>query len=316
MIAAYDLFYWQPSFCTVVFLMAAEYERRKRFAHGIKDSERIDIELWDSERRHKGWPRTKEETDACISRIFMPMCSLLPSVTSIKSRPPVQSFEMLSYDGCFTLGHKFNAKLFIEAYSAGVRPLRAQAYSLPPQTGVFQSDRPVVTITLRECGVKHWAVRDSNVEVWRKAAMELNNHYHVVVLRDFDKASKPLAGCYIYPEGSTVLKARAALYQQADLNVFVNNGPAYLSLALDAPTLIFKPTCEEAGKSHNEASMAEAGIIRGHQILGAPAHQRMCWLDETPDNIVSAVAQMFDVSTYSPNFADRAVCKTPSAVVG
>ena len=66
-------------------------------------------------------------------------------------------------------------------------------------------------------------------------------------------------------------------------------------MALDAPTIMFKPTAETSCWAHTAQAMRQCGIIEGQQMKGAPRHQWLNWGPETADNIVHVVEDYFSV---------------------
>jgi hypothetical protein len=67
--------------------------------------------------------------------------------------------------------------------------------------------------------------------------------------------------------------------------MFVSNGPAGFAMAIDAPMLMLKPTCDKLGWSFSEAFYVHNGI----KILpGNPKHQRMVFEEDTAANIIKA----------------------------
>lgn len=277
--ATFDLHWWQPSFTSVIFLMGVEHERIRRKAASV------DIIVTGEPQAFKGWPRTAREVNACLANIFHPMARMLPSVSGVEQRKNVEPDS-------FRLRSKFDAMPFMEAYAAGIRPLRA-----PRDYG---ARRPrLVTITLRECGEinGHWPQRDSNLKEWIEAANEIAQTHEVIIVRDTAKAFEPIKGHETHPLASVNLDARARLYSKAACNLFVNNGPAWFALALDAPAVIFKLTHNEAGKTHAAAAMARFGIVRGEQIAGAPLHQRLSWRKEKAKHIIDATHRFLEERT-------------------
>lgn len=279
LLGVFDLETWQPTYTTMCLLMELEVANR-----ALPHREEIEIEFNPGTikgfGRHHRWPNQHAEKVQCLNNIALPMCHMLPWVTSVKvlkerrERPAHAIGTPNNYDWTF----------FMDAYRKGIRPLR---YYVDPH----RKGPRLITITLRECGKVHWEARDSKVGEWCAAATELvRAGYEVVVVRDTRFANVPLRQLTIAPHASTHLAYRAELYNRAALNLFVNNGPAWLSMAMDLPTILFRPTCDGAGKSHSTVSSAGHGVIKDQQIEGAPPHQRLCWKDDKADNILEAVA--------------------------
>jgi hypothetical protein len=289
--ATLDMHHWQPSYAVLTFLMDAEAARI------VSGDEKMQVEVMPSNDGLFGpyhrWPSDKVECRRMFNNLVLPMIAQLPSVETIKvltDRVPIEGFSS---------GHKFNFQRWVLAYSAGIRPLRATSLRdkgdrvrLSGHVTKRVVDDKLITITLRECTKEHWPQRNSDVDQWVMAARRLIHlGYHVVIVRDTNRADDPLGELDIDPDASRFLDWRARLYSRSALCLFVNNGPAWYALSLDVPVMLFKPTCETAHKSCKAESMAAYGIVQGEQIVGAPAHQRLVWHDDTADAIVDHVRQ-------------------------
>ena len=273
--AVYDLEHWQPSYTTAVFLLIAEQQRI------LRGEEHIDIEIMQGTQEggfgyYHRWPKLLSDKQKMYDNVLSPMLYMLPSVRSVKFQVPRYELE----PDTFILPTKYQTEGYIKAYSSGLRPFH--------QPMNCWRDSKLITVTLRECGIHHWPQRDSDMARWTGAARILQGKgYKVVVVRDSQFYDHPVKKLVIDPEAALYLECRARLYQRAALNLFVSNGPAWFSLALDVPLLMFRPTCETANKGSTDEAMAAAGVIRGQQIVGAPLHQRLVWEDDLPDTIVN-----------------------------
>lgn len=228
-------------------------------------------------RRDSLWPHSALERTRMLREVAMPIFMLLPSISSVTlahERP--------------THGLGIGRRMYgldqqVAASRKGIRPLRAP--SQPRR-------RPMITMTLREC--EHWPKRNSNVAQWAAAARILMAAgWQVVIVRDTLRADEPLEDLTTLPVASRKLFARAELYASAELNLFVSNGPAWLSLAMDLPTIIFRPGCEQLGKAFGRAHFERSGVKWGWQMPGSPAWQRLAWTDDTAAEIVNAVDDFF-----------------------
>lgn len=256
-------------------LMAGEQRRRQL------DYRWINVEFVPGPNEGFGekdlWPYTRAAREHMMRHVCMPLCALLPSVhkTTWLKRPE-QATEGIKH-GTRTFAE------FMTAYEAGIRPLRP---NIP-----YERQHGLVTITLREA--EHWPSRNSNVLEWMKAAHHLVvEGYKVVFVRDTHKAHEPLVGFTTLPDASLKISHRAALYCSADVNLFVNNGPAWFSLTLDAPTLIVKPSVEDAGKAAKAETLEKLGVLP--TLKGAPGHQRVVPVSDTADNILAAFADFME----------------------
>jgi hypothetical protein len=116
-----------------------------------------------------------------------------------------------------------------------------------------------------------------------------------MIIRDAAKKGEPLTG---WGGGghttrpSVDLALRASLYAEAKLNVGISNGPMWMAIFMDAPTLMLRPTTNEAGGCYDDRFFAEHGIKRGEQLPNSPPHQRLVWEEDTCDMIVRSVEEM------------------------
>jgi hypothetical protein len=110
-----------------------------------------------------------------------------------------------------------------------------------------------ITITLREAD--YWPQRNSNLDEWLKFANSIPDH--IIWVRDTDKATDPIGGYSICPEASKDIDKRLALYRRAEMNFFVNNGPAaFAHYSRDIPYRIFFLTAP--GYTANEPNWLKA----------------------------------------------------------
>lgn len=275
--AYYDLAVCPPTYDIVAFLCAAERERLR----GKED--RLSIEILpgpkDGFRDDKFWPYGREALEAVLHHIAMPMAAMLPSggrdVVLRQARPERPSANAIG------LGQRlYGTKTFMECMAVGIRPLRATGKPMP-------RNPRLVTITLREA--EHWPERNSNVPEWLAAAQAIRGRgYLVTIVRDTCKADVPFGDFGIDPQAARHLSARARLYESAVCNLFVNNGPAWMAMALDAAVLMFKPTVENLMPTCSAKFFAACGVPTRGQIPGAPAYQRLVWREDTADAIVEA----------------------------
>jgi hypothetical protein len=268
----YDLACCPPTYDAISALCRAEAERRRLGA------EIIEIEILPGPvggfRSDNLWPRSVDERSRMLRNVLLPLCHLLPnvSITLHPFRPP----------GVHGIG--IGQKLYglpelVATYARDIRPLR-------PVSEVTRG--PMITITLREC--EHWPERNSNVPEWLEAGRRLKAMGHVVVfVRDTLRADEDLPGATVIPAASKSLYCRADLYASAALNLFVSNGPAWLSMAMDLPTMIFRPGDEKLGRAFGRRHHEASGLKWGGQMPNSPDYQRLVWQDDTADNIVNGV---------------------------
>lgn len=263
-----------PCFDIYNALMRSEWERREL------GYQFVDVEIVAGPNEGFGmkslWPFTADGRRGMLGNVVLPMCGMLPSVRHVRHVPLERA----------TPGRKHSTHTFagfMRAYAKGIRPLR-------PRWHVQRNPRSV-SITLREA--EHWPSRNSKVEEWTRAAAHIAAMgFNVTVVRDTVHADARLPGAATprvdtSPVCSRDLAHRAALYCGSVCNMFVNNGPAWFSLALDAPTIIMRPANEKSGKAASAETLIGLGITPDG-MKGAPPHQRVVWQDDTTDNILAA----------------------------
>lgn len=152
----------------------------------------------------------------------------------------------------------------------------------------FTDDRPLIVVTTREA--EHWTERNSNMEAWAKLVGLWMDDKRVVFIRDTEAVFGDFKG-ETAPWASVNLDLRMALYEAADLNLAVNNGPCHLLYFSDAPYVVFKqlvgvvPGCTEDWWSK------AIGLKVGEQYPWARSDQVLAWKPDTYENIKEAVDQ-------------------------
>lgn len=272
MIAHYDRKHNPASYDIVTFLLQLERERIARCVSTVEIV--IQPGPCGGFRQDDLPPRSIAARQQMLDNVVVPMCQMLPCVTSVlvpEIRHEPKCYGSDRYMVGFTQ--------FVDAMTEGCRPLRPE--------GSQRALARRVTMTLRES--QDWPTRNSKVDQWCQAARELSQlGFEIIVIRDTAHADEPLSDLTTDPEASCVLARRARLYRSAACNLFINNGPAWFCMALDAPTVILRPATEDANHVSGAAGLASYGIKRGHDLPRAPNHQRIVWADDTRDNIVAA----------------------------
>lgn len=273
--AYYDLATSPPTYDIVAFLVAAE---RYRLA---MRGERLAIHVVPGPvggfRNDRLWPHTIAGREQMLHQVALPMARMLRSATValLPGRPHRASMTSIGLNG-----RCYGTALLVECLRQGIRPLRPAAAA--------PRDPRLVTITLREA--EHWTPRNSNVPQWIAAGLAIADRgYQVIVVRDTLQADQPIDGLATSARAAIELEERAMLYRRAACNLFVNNGPAWLALALDAPVLMLKPTVEGLMATCSNAYLVRCGIAVGGQIPGSPSYQRIAWhSDDSAAEILGA----------------------------
>lgn len=263
--ACYDLAHNPPTFDAVAFIVQVVEQFGTEpvainIAHGPVEGFRND----------NVWPQSIGKRERLYAQILVPLFQMLPSVRIIRHD---------SREGWGKNEYTIPWKHFVRCNSKGIRPLQPRAH--------VPTDPRLVTITLREAD--HWPQRNSNVPEWLLAARVIREMgYRVVFIRDTKFATDSFDEFPVSWRAATDLHARGALYRAATCNMFVSNGPAWLAMACDAPTLVFRPTCEDLGSCYDSNWFRECGVEPGGQFPNTAKHHRLIWAADTRDTIISA----------------------------
>ena len=283
MLAVYDLECNPPTYDVVAFLALLEVERLRR------GEEHIDLHILPGPIggfRHDGlWPRSIEQRVAIRRNILVPICRLLPSIRSVT----VQPTRVVPVGDEFGFRvRKISLPAIVEAMKHDSRPLRgAKAIH------GHRVEERLITLTLREAD--HWPLRNSKTREWIEAAIALEGlGYQVIVIRDTCQADKPIASVKTSPLASKNLNHRASLYMEAVLNVGISNGPMWMALFMDVPTLMLRPVTE-AAHGYNASFFKRCGLPKDTQLANSPSYQRLAWVDDTCENIVNEIGEMLCV---------------------
>jgi hypothetical protein len=278
-IACYDLSRCPPTYDAVAFLALAELERQRT------GSPNIDVVILpgpvDGFRRDNLWPHDIASRRQLRDNVLIPLMHLLPKVTSVSLRnnPSPHSGQVEGWGrGEYLVG----LPNILRALKSNCRPLR----------GRQDTQEKFITFTLREA--EHHRLRNSRTGEWIVAAHRLiSKGYHVVIIRDTSKVDHRLPdGIRHNRMAAFDLGTRASLYASSCLNVGVSNGPMWMSIFMDAPTLMLRPTTNEAGGCYDDTFFAQYGVKRGDQLPNSPPHQRLVWEEDYCDMIVQSVEDM------------------------
>jgi hypothetical protein len=180
----------------------------------------------------------------------------------------------------------YGLRVLLAMFGKGTFPLAA-----PSPVRRAEPYSTYATITLRETA--YWPTRNSNLEEWLAVAAWLaGNGIAPVFVRDTAKAGEKLP--YEQSEAaSRFLLERANLYAGAALNLFVNNGPAWMCMAMGLPLLVTKMIAPDAPATTPEF-FAACGLKPGSQIAGARTSQRLLWEDDRAAAIIPAAEAMLE----------------------
>ena len=125
-----------------------------------------------------------------------------------------------------------------------------------------------ITITQRNYGRNMY--RNSNMNDWKMVREHLSHNHEVIVIKD-------------YQEQPISLFDRIKLYSSAEMNLFVNNGPAILCMLSELPYMTFK--MESKGSASRE-HLAQIGLPVGSQVPWRVANQQIVWAEDNFKNII------------------------------
>lgn len=273
--ACYDLSVSPPTYDYISFLVAAE---TARIDAGLSD---INIHILpgprDGFRRDSLPPYTAQEREHMRDAIVVPASRLLSSCNVVacklnREKPAEPTF------GFGRPVHGFGT--LFKAAQRGIFPLRA--------TDSLGEPMPkTATITLREA--PYWPTRNGDVAEWMAVAGELRRQgWRVIFVRDTSKADKPIDDFEIDPTASRSILHRAVLYQKASLNLFTNNGPAWMCLYMGASCMIFRMTALNAPCA-NENYFRHHGWRRGEPWPNLAARQHVSWEPDKFAPIMAAI---------------------------
>lgn len=272
--AVYDLGVSPPTFDIVAFLAEAE---RYRIAH---DFDQIDVCIQPGPMhgfRNDNLPPDVETREAMLWRVCVPLARALPSVRNVaalKERAPLAG-------DVFPEGWKDDAPVshYGASYMHGAVPMfKASTYSRRRVPNI-----PYATITLRQSS--YWPERNSNIAAWKTAARWLwEQQIWPVLIPDAEADSQDTGWTGEFrPDAALDLDTRLALYECAEMNYGVSNGPTSILPFLDAPYTLFRGF-NEACPSTSEAFLASHGVDKTTQFS---THGKDVWLSDSVENVLS-----------------------------
>jgi hypothetical protein len=158
------------------------------------------------------------------------------------------------------------------------------------------NNKKVLTVTIRNYNDS--SKRNSNLNEWKKAIQTLKKDFFVVLVPDSSELTNNFQGVKSYEylnynhiaiEAAINFDIRLALYECADLNLFVNNGPCVVAtLSNDVKFLMFKILVD--GIPHAEAPfLRDLGYVINENPKYLNKKQKYVWKDDTAENIISEV---------------------------
>ena len=315
--AVYDLSIYPVTFDFIAFLANANAHRESMEADGLDVfiiSEWTDPIQGDSDEHH---PASLTRPETFIHNFITEAALLFPAVRSFQLRrdrkqfvnewPTIASaqdtypptYNPLTPDA--GLSNDTPPLYGLAHLDAGKRS-PSKAYCLTPTKEAMDlasrwlqardSGKFVITITLREA--QHDRARNSHIENWQKAIDTLGpSEFTYVVLRDYSALFSPcpLRGETVFECNEAVISLpfRAALYEQAFINLMTNSGPAslcYLNHRCNYLVFMEKGDFKERWYP---AMAFQHGVEAGEDLPHATPARRLCWSKDEPGAIVAAV---------------------------
>tara|TARA_R110000868_G_scaffold41729_4_gene142135 strand:- start:4727 stop:5614 length:888 start_codon:yes stop_codon:yes gene_type:complete len=287
MLAVYDLAVSPPTYDFIGFLVTAE---RQRIRWGEKSISFVIVGGPNNGFREDNYPpHDPVLRRKMLDNIVKPMCTLLPSCDSVREIPRTELAGMLAGQArVFPVGYipmepkpAYGTVYYVKSARAGVLPLVVD--NVVPEPGL-------VTITLRQS--HYWPTRNSDVDEWVKVAHELKSRgKRVVFVPDADGHDERLNGFEIDTRAATDLIHRARLSANAELNLSVSNGPAWmLCMMPQVKYMVFKLVAEGA-------IACDPKFFSDHQLpvgtqLGRKDH-KIVWEEDKAEIILAAIDEGF-----------------------
>jgi hypothetical protein len=286
LLAVYDL---AAEVMTYDFLWFLVYAERERCRRGLERGHLLIV---------PGWHEAEGDRER-LHNLLIPCVGLFPAWTGITLADDRHQADRLHRRARHALPADFHPWGAVSLHDAAtIALLEPSAASEVPELTVpaaalrqvdrrlapLRGDRRVVAITLRGYGLH--PERNSNLSAWQEFAAGLDPEQWLVVwVPDTAAALSPgleSAPGVVFAEAAVDLHLRAALYQWADINMGINNGP--MSLCYFNPQcryLVFK-LLNEAATATSRAFLERRGVVIGADLPFAGANQHLVWEDDQP----------------------------------
>jgi hypothetical protein len=278
--AIYDMQVAPPTYEIFTFLSAAE---KYRLDKGFDCIDLIFLPGPMFGFRDDGLPPSVPERQSMLHRVCVSGARLLPSVRNVHvmtARSHISSQDVFPPDWTndrprFAYGPKYQKN--------GLRCLVSTQAARDEINRLFQ--KKYATITLREA--EYWPSRNSNLKAWDAAARELQwSGVEPVIIPDTHGAGIPKFKNF-WPAAWDV-DLRMALYESAEMNFFVSNGPMSLCIlgAEKCPYTTF--ILRDGSPATNEEFLAANGVNIGDQWS---ENGRAYYEDDTVESVVRVIRQ-------------------------
>jgi hypothetical protein len=278
--AFYDLALSPAKYDFVGFLQNADRYRKLMLLEGI----RFVFVLGPNQGfREDALPPAPPKRALMLNNILIPMCFMLGIPVEIIIATREEARELQTGE-IFPMGYLVDNP--VNHYGAHImtREFRRGNYPLKPVKKI-EKQPDLITITLREC--HYWPTRNGNRETWLAAA-EIIKKAGLRVLFIPDVDSLPIEDSDT--EASIDLNRRAAIYESAEHNFFVNNGPAWMAAAMPNTNCTIFKILAEGAVCVSEKYYRNIGFPKGSQI-GRPNH-KIVWEDDTKEHVLPVVHEV------------------------
>ena len=233
-----------------------------------------------------------------IRNILIPCCYLLPSCRNVmvyQNREDVKVFLMKAsihkFPADYNISISTSAHSFwrlVDSYHKNgeipsIHPTPQAIKYINEWISNNAQNRKVITITLRTS--PYGKDRNSNIGAWCQFADTLKKtDYLPIFIRDtdddFQLVPKELQGFKIFSAISWNVELRTALYEQAYLNMFVNNGPVILCILNKKTRYLSFKLITETSPETTVKHMKMQKILPGKDYPFATSFQKLIWEDD------------------------------------
>lgn len=244
--AVYDFGSSPPSYDFVSFLTEAE-EARKEGGYS-----KMDIVFQPGPMfgfRADELPPDPQTRRSLLESVCVPLCWRVPSVRSVS----VQRHRSAVAGDVFPKDWKPDQQVshYGTAFLPNKPPMFEASEGARKWRDQLTEGSKYATITIRQAS--YWPERNSDLKAWREIAEEIQSMgLPVVVIPDTENPKERLDFCIGAPEAAFDVDKKIALYEDAEVNFGVTNGPAALMYLVKAPYVVFMPVIESIRATSTE----------------------------------------------------------------
>lgn len=240
-LACWDLAAAGPSFDFGFFLASADFVSQK------KGYAKFQVVIIESKSENFGINSENEENNWRLVNIIFPLCKMyercegfeyIRSKKNLILKLKQKNVELypLNYDFNHIKVFEYSDFIFEKNLFNFITGFSANKIALQHCKNLFNNKKKIVTITLRtdnfSSPINKKNFNSKNDEWLRVCKYLLNQNYNVIIIPDtFTIVPEDFIkiGCKPFNESSLNLMLRMAIYELAEINLFVPNGPATLA---------------------------------------------------------------------------------------